>query len=260
MAATGGGRRSVHSDGGLRAHRRAPMVFMSYRRGDTGGYAAHLADNLVHHYGEENVFRDVDSISPGEDFYAKIRAEVESCDVALVLIGKGWLSAVDDDGGRRLDNPRDFVRLEIEAALTKQVPIIPVLFQGARMPREEELPDAIRDLSRRNALDIPDSLDGRARAVEKLMDSIVRTMSPPAEALTASQRGEPSTDIPSERLAGKLRVAKEAFSTRSPLVSDIGHPDGDVSPASVYCRRCGKQRLDDSKFCNRCGTPHFQRG
>lgn len=260
MAATGGGRRSVHSDGGLRAHRRVPMVFMSYRREDTGGYAGRLADNLVRHYGEDNVFRDVDSIEPGEDFYAKIRAEVESCDVALVLIGKAWLSAVDYAGGRRLDNPRDFVRLEIEAALTKQVPIIPLLFEGARMPHEEELPDAIRDLSRRNALDIPDSREGWARAVEKLRDSIVRTMRPPAEALTGSQRAKPSTEIPSDSLAGKLRAAKEAFITRSSLVSDIGRPDGDVSPSSVYCRRCGKQRLDDSKFCNGCGTPHVQRG
>lgn len=68
VAATGGKRRSVHSDGGFRAHRRAPMVFMSYRREDTGGYAGHLADNLVRHYGEENVFRDVDSVQPARTF------------------------------------------------------------------------------------------------------------------------------------------------------------------------------------------------
>jgi hypothetical protein len=127
-------------------------IFISYRRDDTAYPAAWLFDRLAHHFGLDQVFKDVDSIQLGEDFGEVIAAAVGSCDMLLVVIGEGWLSATDEDGRRRLDNPYDFVRLEIEAALARKVRVIPILVDRARMPRAEELPASLARLTRRQAL------------------------------------------------------------------------------------------------------------
>jgi TIR domain len=132
-------------------------VFISYRRGDAAGHAGRLADRLCASYGREQVFMDLDSIGPGADFVARIRQAVGSCDAALVLIGNEWLSARDEQGRRRLDDPNDFVRLEVAEALKRDgVAVIPVLVEGAEMPKPQELPEDIRDLSRRNAIQLSD--------------------------------------------------------------------------------------------------------
>ena len=91
---------------------------------------------LVEHFRAEDVFKDVDNIEPGEDFIERITAAVGSCDVLLALIGPQWLTITDENGQRRLDNPEDFVRLEIETALTRKIRVIPILADEARIPRE----------------------------------------------------------------------------------------------------------------------------
>src|SRR5262245_28003345 len=95
---------------------------------------------------------DVDSIAPGLDFVRVLEEQVGQCDALLAVIGKGWIDARDDKGARRLDNPEDFVRIEIESALKQDKRVIPVLVGDTRMPRPEELPEAIRALARRNAV------------------------------------------------------------------------------------------------------------
>jgi hypothetical protein len=132
-------------------------IFMSYRREDTAYPAGWLYDRLAHHFARGQVFKDIDSIELGDDFVEAITTAVGSCDVLLVLIGDRWLTVTGQDGRRRLDNLDDFVRLEIEAALARDVRVIPILVEGARMPRADELPASLCKLARRQALELSPS-------------------------------------------------------------------------------------------------------
>ena len=128
-------------------------IFISYRREETAYPAGWLYDRLIDRYGGQ-VFKDVDSIELGDDFVEVITRAVGSCDVLLALVGEEWLTITDEDGRRRLDDPDDFVRVEIEAALTRNVRVIPILVDGARMPRSNELPPSLARLVRRQALEL----------------------------------------------------------------------------------------------------------
>ena len=129
-------------------------IFMSYRRDDTDYPAAWLFRELAEHFGRDQVFKDVDSIELGDDFIEVITNAVASCHVLLALIGRRWLTVTGQDGRRRLDSPNDFVRLEIEAALARNVRVIPVLVEAAQMPRADELPASLAKLVRRQALEL----------------------------------------------------------------------------------------------------------
>jgi outer membrane protein assembly factor BamB len=133
-------------------------VFISYRRDDSGGYAGRLYDALVAHFGKDLIFIDIDSIRAGENFADVIDRHIAACSVVVVLIGKSWLKSVDDQGNRRLDNPRDFVRLEAASALAQRIPVIPVLVGGAKMPRPDDLPEPLKSLAHLNAIEIFDQL------------------------------------------------------------------------------------------------------
>jgi uncharacterized membrane protein YeaQ/YmgE (transglycosylase-associated protein family) len=132
----------------------APGVFISYRRQDAPDLAGRLYDRLAEHFGKDRVFMDVDSIEPGLDFGEVISRGVASCAAMLVVIGDKWLTATDALGRRRLDSSDDYIRLEIEAALARDIRVIPVLVGGVVMPGSEELPDSLSQLARRNALEI----------------------------------------------------------------------------------------------------------
>lgn len=129
-------------------------IFLSYRRDDSEGQAGRLFDDLVKVFGENSVFMDVAAIEVGRDFRKVIDQSVATCGVLLAMIGKNWLGAKDETGRRRLDDPLDFVRLETAAALKRDIPVIPVLVQGARMPRADELPDDLKDLAYRNGVEL----------------------------------------------------------------------------------------------------------
>jgi TIR domain len=134
----------------------AQRIFISYRRDDSRGYAGRLQGDLSRRYSEEHVFRDIE-IPPGADFGEYITSLVDKCDVVLAIIGPGWLDARDREGERRLDDPQDWVRLEIERALARDgVEVIPVLVDGARLPPREELPPSMLALRRRNAFEVSD--------------------------------------------------------------------------------------------------------
>jgi TIR domain len=135
-------------------HQATGRVFITYRREDTAYPAGWLHDRLVDRLGHEQVFKDVDSIELGDDFVQVLSDAVASTDVLLALIGDTWLTATDEHGRRRLDDPDDFVRLEIEAALTRGVRVIPILVEGATMPRAEDLPATLAPLARRQALEL----------------------------------------------------------------------------------------------------------
>jgi hypothetical protein len=141
----------------------AGRVFISYRRQETAWPARQLYDVLVAELGADRIFKDVDDIEPGDDFVEHIQSAVGSCEVLLVLIGPQWLTATDAKGVRRLDDPEDFVRLEVETALNRDdVRVIPILVDNAKMPTPQELPAGLAGLARRQAVEInPVSFDTR---------------------------------------------------------------------------------------------------
>jgi ABC-type amino acid transport substrate-binding protein len=129
-------------------------IFISYRRNDTDFPAGWLYERLAERFSGEQVFKDVDSIELGDDFVEAINRAVGSCDVLLAIIGDQWVTITDKHGKRRLDQPDDFVRLEIEAALARDVRVIPILVEGAPMPLAEDLPASMAGLARRQALEL----------------------------------------------------------------------------------------------------------
>ena len=132
----------------------ASAVFISYRREDTGAYARLLQAFLGEHLPGMHVFMDLDSIEAGIDLTEVVESAVGSSVVFIALIGRRWLTSVDDYGQRRLDNPDDYVRSEIQAALQRHVRVIPVLVDGARVPRPQQLPNGLRQLARLHALEM----------------------------------------------------------------------------------------------------------
>jgi hypothetical protein len=138
----------------------APMsngrIFISYRRDDSAGYARAIYEQLVKRFAKDRVFMDVDSIEPGLPFDQVIKQAVDRCEILLAVIGKGWIEQ-KAGGGPRINDPKDFVRIEIVAALSGNVRVIPVLLDGASMPTEEALPEPLRPLALRNAIEVSNS-------------------------------------------------------------------------------------------------------
>ena len=126
-------------------------IFISYRREDTAANAGRLYDRLSDRFGEDRVFMDVDSISIGLDFTKAVIEAVSVCNMLLVLVGRDWLSITDGKGRRRIDIPDDWVRVEIETALQRDIPVVPVLVDGAAMPQAGDLPPSLRPFVRRQA-------------------------------------------------------------------------------------------------------------
>jgi tetratricopeptide (TPR) repeat protein len=139
----------------------AGKIFINYRRDDSIGTAGRLHDRLAQTFGRKNLFMDVDHIPAGVDFVDCLHSQVAACDVFLAVIGPNWLDAKDDSGRRRFDNPDDFVTIEIAAALARNIRVIPVLVDGARTPKADKLPDSVKPLVRRNAVEVRNTQFGR---------------------------------------------------------------------------------------------------
>ena len=131
-------------------------IFISYRRSDTQMAAGRLRDALAARFGVASVFRDKEAIRPGYDWVDEIRSALEGDVVVLALLGPQWANSLDVEGRRRLDDPEDSNRMELETALAKKVPVIPVLVEGARLPETDTLPASLRTLTRRNAIPLRD--------------------------------------------------------------------------------------------------------
>lgn len=134
-------------------------IFISYRRDDSSYIAGMINERLEKHFGPNSVFLDIDSIPLGLDFRKHISDSVGQCNVLLALIGDSWINSTNDQGSRRLDDPTDFVRLEVESALKRDIPVIPVLVGKARMPSATELPSSLQELAFRNAAEVRAGLD-----------------------------------------------------------------------------------------------------
>ena len=127
-------------------------IFISYRRADSADAAGRLYDRLAEQFGNDNVFINVNNIRPSKDYVVAIERRIANCDTMIVLIGPGWASATNEAGFRRLDDPRDLARLEVEAALQRNVRVIPILLGDAEMPETPELPEPLQALLRRQAV------------------------------------------------------------------------------------------------------------
>lgn len=128
-------------------------IFVCYRRHDSGIIVGRIYDRLVNELGKENVFKDVDTIPFGVDFVKYLDGEVQKCSVLFAVIGPRWLEP-GPEGEPRLNDPDDFVRIEIAAALRRDIPVVPLLVDGAQMPRADRLPEELKALSRRNGTEI----------------------------------------------------------------------------------------------------------
>jgi hypothetical protein len=129
-------------------------IFISYRRDDTSGYAGRLYDRLVGRFGDGRVFMDIDTIAPGHEFATDIDKALTNCDACVVLIGRQWLSITDAEGHRRLDDPTDFVRLEVGTAIRRGITVFPVIVDRASPPRSGALPEDIQPLAGRQAIEL----------------------------------------------------------------------------------------------------------
>ena len=131
-------------------------IFISYRRSDSEGWAGRLSDSLKAELGRVNIFRDIEDIPPGVEFDTYIETAVSSCDVLIAIIGPHWLTAANSDGQRRLDDPKDFTRLEIVGALKRNIRVIPTLVGNAALPNGDDLPEDIKPLVRRQTYELSD--------------------------------------------------------------------------------------------------------
>jgi hypothetical protein len=129
-------------------------IFINYRRDDAAGVAGRLGDRLAQNFSQGDIFMDVDAMQPGLDFVKQLDEQVAKCDVLLAVIGPSWLNATDEKGHRKLDLPQDFVRIELTCALKREIPVIPLLVNGAAMPSEDDLPDDLKPLTHRHALEL----------------------------------------------------------------------------------------------------------
>lgn len=208
-------------------------IFINYRRGDDPGNAGRLFDRLQEAFAPEQLFMDVDSIAPGLDFVRVLEEQVGQCDALLAVIGKGWIDARDHTGVRRLDNPEDFVRIEIESALKQNKRVIPVLVGDTRMPRPEELPEAIRALAKRNAVRLTHErfradAQGLIKALQRALEDVEALRQAHAEAERKRQEDDANARAAAQRDAEEqARRDKE----KARLTAIAGLPADQVSKA-----------------------------
>jgi formylglycine-generating enzyme required for sulfatase activity len=221
-------------------------VFISYRRDDSAGHAGRLHDRLERELGRDLLFMDVDAIPLGVNFVKVVGEEVAKCDVLLAIIGPNWLDARDESGNRRIESSTDFVRIEIATALNRDIPVIPILLEGTRVPKAEQLPDDLKELALRNGLDV------RHASFHNDVDKLIRSLkgqpgrapqaSPGAIAIAVGAPGHSETrnllpgngktewfkdiDIGPEMVV----VPAGSFMMGSPETEQLRYPDGRESP------------------------------
>ncbi|HZP86097.1 MAG TPA: toll/interleukin-1 receptor domain-containing protein [Burkholderiales bacterium] len=169
-------------------------IFISYRREDSAGFAGHLVEDLKQAFEPQQIFRDIEAIEAGTDFVDAINRAVSSSSVILVMIGPHWLTATGKSGQRRLDEENDFVRLEVQAGLSSNARVIPVLVGGASMPAENDLPPSIRALARRQAHEITErrwdyDVEQLFATLERVPGVAKRKKAAPAVSTTAPAKG-----------------------------------------------------------------------
>lgn len=168
------------------------MIFLSYRRDDSRHLADRIYDRLVAHFGQKVIFKDVDSIAMGVDFRRALKEAVSKCAVVLAVIGHRWVEIRDESGRRRLDDPNDIVRFEIETALRGKTPVVPVLVDGAKMPKPDEIPSSLQDLLFRNGTEVRPDPDFH-RDVNRLIEACQHFQ--PTVEIVSTEAGQASPSV-----------------------------------------------------------------
>ncbi|MFZ1110490.1 MAG: toll/interleukin-1 receptor domain-containing protein [Rhodomicrobium sp.] len=127
-------------------------VFISYRKADSRDITERIHDKLTDAFGKQTVFKDIDAIGVAADFRKEIFDSLKICRVFLAILGRDWKGGLSDCETSRIDNPDDIMRIEIETALKRKIPVVPVLVQGSEMPAEKSLPESLRDIASRQAV------------------------------------------------------------------------------------------------------------
>ena len=220
-------------------------IFISYRREDSSGHVLALLPALRGHFGADRIFKDTDNIPPGADFLKFIKSELESCSVLLAIIGREWLNIQDPRlKTRRLDNPDDFLRVEVSSALkNERIRVIPVLIERAAMPGAQDLPSDLPELAFRNAIELSDVR----------WDSDIRLLIDAIEHAAAESAAKPQAptrpglmDLQKRRareIASQLANARQAF--------ESGDFEGACGPATRHCFSIPR--------CRRCSTSWIAR-
>jgi len=190
-------------------------ILISYRREDSADVTGRIYDRLIQQFGRETVFKDVDSIPLGVDFRMYLDEQVGKCDVFLAVIGRNWMKAKGRNGKSRLEDPGDFVRIEIEWALKRQIPVIPVLVSGATIPLVARLPPSIQDLSFRNGIDVRPDPDFH-RDMDRLIEDLRQQLSSLSEPQTKPDAQSKSVLKEKEQVepaapSGMVKVPKGPF-------------------------------------------------
>ncbi len=200
-----------------------PGIFISYRRDDAAGDAGRLADHLHRRFGAAQVFLDIEAIAPGTDFVQALSASLQRTAAMLVVIGPRWLTLRTADGRRRLDDPDDFVRREVETALGRGIPVVPVLVQGAALPRIDELPAALAPLATRQAVSV-DHAEFHDDA-ERLCDRLAPFIRAEPDRRGGLQRHWRPAAIAIAALVAALGVYALLGTADSPPLADAGEDD-----------------------------------
>jgi hypothetical protein len=212
-------------------------IFLSYRREDSSAWAGRLHDALSARFGERNIFQDVTAVGPGEDFTAAIHRALGAADATLAVIGPSWLTVAGPDGHRRLDEPDDYVRAELSAALARDAPVIPVLVGGAVMPTAVDLPEDLESLAQRQAVALRDT------TWRQDVDGLV-------QALRGEQPGDTRKRWPI--VAGATAVVLVAGIVAFILLRDDGKADDDT--ALTGC----PEEISDWARIGVTGEPHVE--
>jgi hypothetical protein len=226
-------------------------IFLSYRRSDSAGESGRLSDDLVARFGAGHVFMDVDAIQPGRDFRKAIRENVGGCSVLLAILGPDWLDVKSPGGERRLDNENDYVRLEIATALGRDIPVVPVLVRGARMPKAEQLPEDIRDLAYRNSVELTHA---RWKSdVQVLGHALAQFVECDGDAARVGQKPDEAAKIGTAKIeAAKTVVPVTPSGTFAPTdVERIGHQLACyIGPiAELVVKRAAKRSTSLPELC-----------
>ncbi len=171
-----------------------PSIIISYRRQDSDAIAGRIRDKLVSHYGDDSVFMDIDSIPFGIDFREHVKTALQKNDILVAVIGPGWFGS----GGAnriRIHEETDPVRIEVETALMRGIPVVPVLVAGAEMPAPADLPDGLKDLSFRNAAQVDAGRDFHQH-MERLIRSMDRILALKAGAAATTTDVPRATSVP----------------------------------------------------------------
>jgi hypothetical protein len=234
-------------------------IFVSYRRTDSKHPTSRVHDRLRAEFGKDNVFKDVDNIPIGSDFRTVLRDVLTRCRVTLVMIGPGWVTAAEPDGTRRLTNPADFVRLELEATLARDIAVVPVLLDGAAMPRPADLPDSLQPICYRHAVTIgddphfDDDVARLIRGLKKILEAPPppKLPTPPPPAPKATLPPPPPPPQPTK----PVRLARQNHPTQSDYRDALRNPtaaflDPDLRGATAERNPMGVPRARSGAFAS----------